>query len=70
MYFPLGKYMTGPRASSLPGQRRRKPTVTRRWPQATLGGTSGLQFDAGWRGAGLSQGYHSPRVHRVLARAT
>ena len=46
MYFPLRKYMTGPRAASLPGRRPREPAVTRRWPQVTPGGTSGLSFDA------------------------
>jgi hypothetical protein len=27
MYFPLRKYMTGPRAATLPGQRPREPAV-------------------------------------------
>jgi hypothetical protein len=36
MYFPLRKYMTGPRAASLPGQRPREPAVTRQWNPSAL----------------------------------
>ena len=46
MYFPLRKYMTGPRAASLPGRGRARRPPARRWPQVTPGGTSGLSFEA------------------------